>query len=170
MSRVSDRPIEPEGLRYGVPTWEIAELFPTQGTWTESEYFKVETQRRIEFSHGFLEFLPFPTAHHHRICGFLYRGLNAFVLGLNCGEVLFSGVRVRLWSGKFREPDVLFMRSEHANRITDEYWDGADLVMEVVSSGDEDRRRDLKTKRQEYAQAGIPEYWIVDPELGQITY
>ena len=39
--------------------------------------------------------------------------------------------------------------------------------MEVVS--DNDRRRDLETKRFEYAQAGIPEYWIVDPMLGEIT-
>ena len=53
--------------------------------------------------------------------------------------------------------------------MTDEYWEGADLVMEVVSSGDDDRRRDLKTKREEYAQAGISEYWIVDPVLEQIT-
>ena len=52
----------------------------------------------------------------------------------NLGEVLFAGVRVRLWPGKFREPDVLFMRAEHAGRITDEYWEGADLVMEVVSA------------------------------------
>ena len=61
------------------------------------------------------------------------------------------------------------MRAEHADRITDDYWEGADLVMEVVSGGDDDRRRDLKTKREEYALAAIPEYWIVDPELGQIT-
>ncbi len=33
--------------------------------------------------------------------------------------------------------------------------------MEVVSS--DDRRRDLETKRHEYARAGILEYWIVDP-------
>jgi Uma2 family endonuclease len=51
-------------------------------------------------------------------------------------------------------------------RVTDEYWEGADLVMEVVSSHDEDRRRDLVVKREEYARAGIAEYWIVDPELG----
>ena len=100
---------------------------------------------------------------------FLFNALHAFVTRASLGEVLFTGVRVRLWPGKFREPDVLFMHAEHAARITDEYWEGADLVMEVVSSGDEDRRRDLKTKREEYAQAGIPEYWIVDPELGQIT-
>ena len=61
------------------------------------------------------------------------------------------------------------MLAEHAGRITDEYWEGADLVMEVVSSGDEDRRRDLNTKREEYAQARIAEYWIIDPHLEQIT-
>jgi Uma2 family endonuclease len=41
------------------------------------------------------------------------------------------------------------------------YWDGADLVMEVVSP--DDPARDLETKRREYAQAGIPEYWLVNP-------
>jgi Uma2 family endonuclease len=169
MSSVPERPLAPEGLRYGEPTWEIAELFPTQGTWSESEYFALETSRRVEFSHGFLKFLPMPTILHQRIAAFLYDALRAFVLGLSLGEILFTGTRVRLWPGKFREPDVLFMRAEHAGRITDEYWEGADLVMEVVSSGDEDRRRDFKTKREEYARAGIPEYWIVDPELGQVT-
>ena len=117
----------------------------------------------------FVEFLPCRRFFINGSLQFLFNALRAFVLGLNLGEVLFTGVRVRLWPGKFREPDVLFMHAEHADRMTDEYWEGADLVMEVVSSGDEDRRRDLKTKREEYAQAGIPEYWIVDPELEQIT-
>ncbi len=169
MSSVPDKSLEPEGLRYGEPTWDIAQLFPAQGTWTESEYFTLETSRRVEFSHGFLEFLPMPTVLHQRIAAFLYDALRAFIVGLNLGEVLFMGVRVRLGPGKFREPDVLFMSAEHASRITDEYWEGADLVMDVVSSGDEDRRRDVETKREEYAQAGIPEYWLVDPEIGQIT-
>ena len=169
MSSVPERALEPEGLHYGEPTWEVAHLFPAQGTWTESEYFALETNRRVEFSHGFIEFLPMPKLLHQRITAFLYDALRAFVLGLSLGEVLFTGTRVRLWPGKFREPDVLFMHAEHAGRMTDEYWEGADLVMEVVSAGDEDRRRDSTTKREEYAQAGIPEYWIVDPELDQIT-
>lgn len=169
MSSVPERLLVPEGLRYGEPTWEIAQLFPAQGTWSESEYFALETNRRLEFSHGYLEFLPMPTVLHQRIAAFLYDALRAFIIGLNLGEVLFMGTRVRLWAGKYREPDVLFMSAAHADRITEEYWDGADLVMEVVSAGDEARRRDLTQKREEYAQARIPEYWIVDPELGQIT-
>jgi len=39
--------------------------------------------------------------------------------------------------------------------------------MEVVS--DDDRRRDLEIKRREYAQASIPEHWIVDPLQARIA-
>ncbi len=169
MSYAPDKTSVPEGIIPGEPTWDVARLFPTQGNWSESEYLALDTNRLVEFSHGFVEFLPMATFLHQRILKFLFNALQTFVLGLSLGEVLFTGVRVRLWPGKFREPDVLFMHAEHADRMTDEYWEGADLVMEVVSSGDEDRRRDLKTKREEYAQAGISEYWIVDPVLEQIT-
>jgi Uma2 family endonuclease len=46
----------------------------------------------------------------------------------------------------------------------EKYWMGADLVMEVVSDDPKDRERDLETKPREYARAGIPEYWIIDPQ------
>jgi Uma2 family endonuclease len=59
------------------------------------------------------------------------------------------------------------MLTEHADRNGNEFWDGADLVMEVVSEDDPDR--DLQTKRDEYAEAGIPEYWIVDPRTKTVT-
>lgn len=42
-----------------------------------------------------------------------------------------------------------------------------DHSIEVVSR--DDPQRDLVTKRNEYAQAGIPEYWIVDPQTETIT-
>lgn len=74
---------------------------------------------------------------------------------------------MRLWPGKFREPDVVFMHERHRARVGEEFWEGADLVMEVV--GVDDRRRDLETKRFEYARAGIPEYWIIDPREDRVT-
>ena len=59
------------------------------------------------------------------------------------------------------------MLAEHRDREHDAYFDGADLVIEVVSDDDPDR--DLVTKRREYAQAGIAEYWIVEPQVETIT-
>lgn len=43
------------------------------------------------------------------------------------------------------------------------------LVVEIVSFGTENHSRDYRYKRTEYAARGITEYWIVDPELKQIT-
>jgi len=39
-----------------------------------------------------------------------------------------------------------------------------DIVIEVISPGPENRRRDLLVKRQLYGKYGLSEYWIVDPE------
>jgi Uma2 family endonuclease len=60
------------------------------------------------------------------------------------------------------------LAENRAERFADRYPTGADLVMEVVSGSGIDRERDLVIKRHEYAQAGIPEYWIVDPQEEQI--
>ena len=52
-------------------------------------------------------------------------------------------------------------------RYQDAYWLGADLVVEVVSP---DRpERDTEEKPRDYAEAGIPEYWIVNPLDATIT-
>jgi Uma2 family endonuclease len=151
------------------PTWEVAYLFPTQGNWSEEDYLALNAHQLVEFSHGFLEVLPMPTTSHQLLVVYLYRPVLGFTTGRDLGTVLVAPLRVRLWRGKFREPDVLFMSKGHADRIGEEFWDGADLVVEVVSGEEEDRRRDLVTKRREYARAGIPEYWIVDPREERIT-
>lgn len=151
------------------PAWDIARLFPDQGSWDEEDYLGLETNHLVEFSYGCIEVLPVPTISHQRIVAFLYNALLAFVTARNLGEVLFAPVRVRLRKGKFREPDVVFMSSRHAERIGERFWNGADLVMEVVSDDAQSRHRDLDVKRVEYARAGIAEYWTVDPEEHTIT-
>ena len=150
-----------------MPTWDIAKIFPSQGNWSVPEYLSLNGNYFVEFDNGHVEVLPMPSEKHQDIVLFLYSLLLAFSRGGRIGKAMVAPLRVRLDLGKFREPDVLFMKAEHADRRHNDYWDGADLVMEVVS--DDDRRRDLETKRQEYAWAGIPEYWIVDPRDQQIT-
>jgi Uma2 family endonuclease len=149
------------------PTWAVAHLFPAQGTWSEGEYLDLNGNRLVEFSNGMLEVLTTPTQAHQSIVLYLCQVLSAFASAHALGKVLPAPMRVRLWEGKFREPDVLFMRRENSARRHEMFWDGADLVMEIVS--DDDRRRDLEIKRFEYARAGIPEYWIIDPQQKTAT-
>jgi Uma2 family endonuclease len=155
--------------RMGEPTWEVAHLFPAQGTWTEGDYLALETNHLVELSNGRLEVLPTPTTTHQRVVIYLYSVLQAFVNAHDLAEVLVAALPVRLWGEKIREPDVVFMLKGHSDRIGEEFWKGADLVMEVVSGTARDRRRDLVVKRKEYAHARIPEYWIVDPREERIT-
>jgi Uma2 family endonuclease len=147
------------GSAVGEPTWEVAMFFPSQGEWTEADYLALQTNHLVELSEGFLDVLPMPTHAHQMIVAYLYELLKSFANAHAPGVVLFAPLRVRLWQGKFREPDVLYMRAEHRHRIHD-FWEGADLVMEVVSPSKPEH--DRETKRVEYAQAGISEYWIVD--------
>jgi Uma2 family endonuclease len=163
MSPKKSRTTEPE------PTWGIAHLFPLQGAWSVREYFALNGNHLVEYVNGRLEVLPMPTTDHQMLVAYLYGLLLSFVTGRDLGVVLFAPLRIKVGRRKFREPDVVFMHKSHADRISKEFWKGADLVMEVVSEGQEARERDLVEKRQEYAEAGIREYWIIDPQEGKIT-
>jgi len=160
-SNQSKPPATPE------PAWEVALLYPPQGSWSEEEYLELKGNRLIEYSNGHIEVLATPTDSHQAIVAFLYSVLAAFASRHTGGTVRFAPLRLRLWPGKFREPDLLFLRNERGQLRGEAFWSGADLVVEVVS--DDDRRRDLEVKRREYALAGIDEYWIVDPQRQLIT-
>lgn len=155
-----------ERQEWGPPAWDIARLFPAQGSWGEGDYLALDTPYLVEYSHGEVEVLPMPTDRHQAIVGYLYTVLAAFAKAVG-GIARIAPLRVRLGEGKIREPDVVFLVDAADPRRQEEYWTGADLVVEVVSP--DDPRRDLVTKRFEYAAAGIAEYWIVNPADGTIT-
>ncbi|MDB5349675.1 MAG: hypothetical protein JWN86_922 [Planctomycetota bacterium] len=156
----------PPNTTAGEPAWDVARLFPAQGHWSEQDYLHLGGNRLVEFADGHIEVLPMPTMLHQLMVAFLHEALMAFASPRHLGTTLFAPFAVRIRAGKYREPDVLFMLARHADRMGEQFWDGADLVMEVES---EDRHHDLETKRLEYARAGIPECWIVDPLMKTIT-
>lgn len=146
--------------------WEVATLYPPQGQWTESEYLDLtdHAERRIELADGRLEFLPMPTWIHELLVRSLFMALYQFVDSRNLGDVHFNGIRVRIRPGKVRLPDILFLQKNHFHVRHNRAWDGADLAMEVVSDDPKDRERDYEQKLIDYAEAGVAEYWIIDPE------
>ena len=77
------------------------------------------------------------------------------------GIVRFAPLRVQVRAGKYRAPDLLLLLDANDPRRQDEFWLGADLVIEIVSV--DKPKRDTEEKPRDYAEAHIPEYWIVNP-------
>ena len=145
----------------------LCDLLPRQGCWSDEEYLWLtdHTNRLIEFTDGHIEELPMPTDTHQAILAFFYDLFCDYIRPR--GVVRFASLRLRIREGKFREPDLLLLRDRSDPRREDRYWLGADLVVEVVSV--DCPQRDLVAKRIDYAEAGIPEYWIADPRDARIT-
>ncbi|HXF64987.1 MAG TPA: Uma2 family endonuclease [Caldilineaceae bacterium] len=110
-------------------------------------------------------FMP-PTTRHQRIVWFLSVLVGLFVKRRRLGEFFMAPLEMKLAAqGSSREPDLLFVSNEHLDRVTEKRIEGpADLVVEVISP--ESAGRDRAEKFDEYQQAGVREYWIIDPRPG----
>lgn len=146
----------------------VLSLAPIQGLWTEEQYLTMtdHSRRMLEFDDGNIEVLPMPIPEHQKILALLYELFVAFVRPRG-GITLFSPLRVRVRPRKYREPDLVVLRDANDPRQQKRYWLGVDVAVEVVS--EDDPERDTKVKRSDYAEAGIPEYWIVNPLNNTIT-
>ncbi len=105
---------------------------------------------------------------HQKIVNFLVAMLSTFSELHAPGEVIDGPFQMKLGHSG-REPDLLFVAQAHLDRFKQTYLDGpADLVVEAVSL--ESAGRDRGDKFYEYREAGIPEYWLIDPQLQQAEF
>jgi Uma2 family endonuclease len=67
-------------------------------------------------------------------------------------------------------PDLVFIRRERIPEVIDgdRIVAAPDLVIEILSPGPDNRRRDRIVKRQLYGKFGVKEYWIIDLENKQV--
>lgn len=99
---------------------------------------------------------------HNRILLFLSWLFQAWLEFRDAGQVLVESFMHLPQIPSLRVPDLMVVRKEHLDRVQARYVEGpADLVVEIVSP--DSVRRDYVEKHREYAEAGVPEYWIVDP-------
>jgi Uma2 family endonuclease len=133
------------------------------------------TDTRYELVNGELVEMPTESLFNCQIAKLLMFELAKYIpivrICLKDIEIVVSGSRA-----KVRRPDLavlseegyLALAGQRSNTVTD-YMPAPILVVEVVSPSQENRDRDYRHKRTEYAARGINEYWIIDPELRQIT-
>lgn len=128
--------------------------------------FASETQIMDWVDGEVLIYMP-PTPEHQKISRFLVNILDPFIQYFKAGELLFAPLEVKLWpDGPSREPDVLFIGQDNLAQLTPKRFEGGpDLIIEIISpsSVTEDRVR----KFTHYEQAGVREYWLIDPRPRQ---
>ena len=139
---------------------DAAGLPPQGARMTRAEYLARRFEYRAEWVDGRLDYLPMPRSLHAALCSRIYDLLYEHLRGRRPKPALRGATVYIRCPRQFREPDAALLLDPSDPRIGAESWDGADLVVEVVSPDDPDR--DYAAKREDYAAAGVREYWIVD--------
>ena len=136
---------------------------------TTSEYAALgeDDRNRWELQEGNLVMSPSPTPRHMVAAGEIYAHLRS---QLPTGLVAVPDVDLDIQlvpdgqPGTVRRPDLVVVNRAEFDRVGREGGllraSETLLIVEIVSPGS--RRTDMIIKRGEYAEAGIPHYWIVD--------
>lgn len=137
------------------------------GPYRLEDYLATPEEWRGELLWGHLVVSPSPFRRHQHVLMALYDRLRPFARAAG-HELLVAPADVVLDRRSVVQPDLLLV---HASRreILRIRVDGApDLAVEILSESS--GRRDRLVKLALYARAGVPEYWIVDPERRTIDF
>ena len=139
--------------------------------YTYADYLTWQFAERVELLRGWIvKMSPAPNLRHQRISGYVFRRIGAFLEEKPC-EVFSAPFDVRLPLPPYRvkgdkvdtvvQPDIVVVCDPA--KLDEQGCIGApDIVVEILSPGN--TRREMKDKLELYQTAGVPEYWIVDPD------
>lgn len=135
-----------------------------QGGYTLEDYYTMPDEWRGELIDGVIYNMSAPGFVHQRVVGEIFAQADAYIKrkGGNCIPAASPvDVRLNCDDKTMVQPDFIIV----CDSTKIKRWGilGApDFVLEVVSKGT--RRRDYTKKLQKYADAGVREYWIIDPD------
>jgi Uma2 family endonuclease len=138
--------------------------------YTYEDYAAWDDGNRYELINGIPHAMAAPSRDHQRVLGEIFRQFSNFLLNRSCEafvapfDVCLNGLRDE--DKTIVQPDI-FVVCDKSKLNNNKYCNGApDLVIEIVSPSS--KQRDWITKLNIYKQAGVREYWIVDPRYRQI--
>lgn len=145
--------------------------YAKQGEYTLEDYYALPEDVRAELIDGILYYFSAPTTIHQEIVGNLFAQLVAQI-GRKNGKckVFVSPIDVQLDCDDktMVQPDVLIL-CDLDKQKKQVIYGAPDFVVEILSPST--RKKDLTIKHRKYLNAGVREYWIVDPkEKRLITY
>ncbi|MBM3998834.1 MAG: Uma2 family endonuclease [Planctomycetes bacterium] len=142
---------------------------PRQATlWDYEAYAAIPFDgKRHEIIEGEHFVNPAPSLYHQEVSRHVQFQLYTQIELEGLGKVIDAPVDLQLSDHDIVQPDLVIVTRERKHILTPTKIKGVpDLVVEILSPSNSDH--DLKTKRNLYARAGIPEYWIVFPDEHQV--
>jgi len=140
----------------------------TKGEFTYREYKTWPDDERWELINGTAyNMTPAPNRRHQEIAGALFNKFYNFLKGKKCKVYMAPfDVRIPLFNEdedaitNIVQPDLLIICDK--NKLDSKGAIGApDLVVEILSPST--AAKDLREKMALYEQAGVLEYWLIDP-------
>ena len=142
-----------------------------QGEYTIDDYLALPDDVRYELIDGVLIKMDSPTRSHQSITGFLFYKIYSYIEenGGDCTPYIAPlDVQLDKDDKTMLQPDVMIV-CDHDVETDKRLFGAPDFVAEVLSPST--RRKDMIKKLQKYMDAGVREYWIIDPDKGRIiTY
>lgn len=142
---------------------------PEDRRYTIDDYYALPDDQRVELIDGVFYDMGAPALVHQKILGDLYILFRecADRHGMPC-EVYLSPCDVRLDMDNYTmvQPDLLVICREYDIRAI-RYEGAPDLVVEILSPST--RSKDMFLKLYKYQNAGVREYWVVDPKHRKVT-
>jgi Uma2 family endonuclease len=137
-------------------------------TYLDLESERERTTATLELIDGEIVMTPSPVPRHQIIVGRLYRRLDDAITETGRGLVIPPPMDVWFDEENIVQPDLIVLLNDRLDRVTNKLVEGApSLVVEVVSPTS--RVRDRSVKRIHYARIGVPEYWLVEPEVDAVV-
>ncbi len=134
--------------------------------WTvkDLEGFPRVDGNRYEIIEGVLHVTTTPSVEHQLICGRIHLGLGTWNKQTGSGEVLLA-LGVIFSEDNAVAPDLLWVSRARLPQLIGpdrHLHDAPELMIEVISPGRENERRDREIKLDLYSRRGVRECWIVD--------
>lgn len=136
---------------------------PAKERLTAQEYLDHPlSERKSDLIEGVFVMASPASFQNEELTAFLLATLSVFVGYRKLGRVLSSNAVYRLSGDNVYQPDVSFVRAEHAALRQETVFPGPpDIAVEVVSPSS--RQYDTVEKKINYGRYGVGEYWLIDP-------
>ena len=140
-----------------------------QGEFTLEDYLAIPDEHRVELIDGVIYDMGAPTGYHQLIAGQIHARLLSFINDRK-GKCLpiISPVDVQLDCDNktIVQPDVLIL-CDPSKYTPARIVGSPDFVVEILSKST--RSKDIFIKTNKYRNAGVREYWMIDPAKKIVT-